>query len=173
MAKRMRQHFENGGGAGSGGLRELLGGSRGGGGRHGSGLPPRLVQASLPIAARLFRAYVGIKAHFDGVASGVGRILNPAGAGSAAPGSSSSTALFGHSIDHRPAKPPPPRRHNLNRILKTLVHVHGLQMLRDGVYNADPHPVSFISPYLYEGLQIQPAVLTHVSSFSDFRRVTS
>jgi hypothetical protein len=28
----------------------------------------------------------------------------------------------------------------MGRILKTLVHVHGLQMLRDGVYNADPHP---------------------------------
>jgi hypothetical protein len=29
---------------------------------------------------------------------------------------------------------------NLGRILKTLVHVHGVQMLLNGVYNADPHP---------------------------------
>ena len=33
---------------------------------------------------------------------------------------------------------------NLKSILSTLVHVHGLQILKDGVYNADPHPgVSF------------------------------
>jgi len=29
---------------------------------------------------------------------------------------------------------------NLGRALKTLVHVHGLQMLKDGVLNMDPHP---------------------------------
>merc|ERR1712232_952123 len=29
---------------------------------------------------------------------------------------------------------------NLKSILNTLVHVHGLQILKDGVYNADPHP---------------------------------
>ncbi|EEC48574.1 predicted protein, partial [Phaeodactylum tricornutum CCAP 1055/1] len=29
---------------------------------------------------------------------------------------------------------------NLGRVLKTLVHVHGLQLMQDGVFNADPHP---------------------------------
>jgi len=29
---------------------------------------------------------------------------------------------------------------DLSRVLKTLVHVHGIQMIKDGVYNADPHP---------------------------------
>ena len=33
-------------------------------------------------------------------------------------------------------------RVNMARALKTLIHVHGLQMIKDGVYNADPHPVS-------------------------------
>jgi hypothetical protein len=28
----------------------------------------------------------------------------------------------------------------LGKVLKTLIHVHGLQLLKDGVYNADPHP---------------------------------
>ena len=28
---------------------------------------------------------------------------------------------------------------NLGRALKTLVHVHGLQLMMSGVYNADPH----------------------------------
>jgi len=29
---------------------------------------------------------------------------------------------------------------NLGRALKTLVHVHGIQMILSGTYNADPHP---------------------------------
>jgi len=29
---------------------------------------------------------------------------------------------------------------DLSRVLKTLIHVHGIQMIKDGVYNADPHP---------------------------------
>ena len=29
---------------------------------------------------------------------------------------------------------------DLSQLLKTLVHVHGCQMLLDGLYNADPHP---------------------------------
>ena len=32
------------------------------------------------------------------------------------------------------------RRHELGRIVRTLVRVHGCQLLLDGVYNADPHP---------------------------------
>jgi aarF domain-containing kinase len=33
---------------------------------------------------------------------------------------------------------------NLNRVIKVLIHVHGLQMIKDGVYNADPHPGNVI-----------------------------
>jgi len=29
---------------------------------------------------------------------------------------------------------------DLSRVLKTLVYVHGIQMIKYGVYNADPHP---------------------------------
>ena len=32
------------------------------------------------------------------------------------------------------------RRHDLSRLVRTLVRVHGCQLLLDGVYNADPHP---------------------------------
>jgi aarF domain-containing kinase len=33
---------------------------------------------------------------------------------------------------------------NLNRVIKVLIKVHGLQMIKDGVYNADPHPGNVI-----------------------------
>jgi len=39
-----------------------------------------------------------------------------------------------------PLRDPPERRHDLSRALRTLVRVHGVAMLLDGVYNADPHP---------------------------------
>merc|ERR1712072_907463 len=29
---------------------------------------------------------------------------------------------------------------NLSRVLKTMIHVHGIQLLRNGAFNADPHP---------------------------------
>merc|ERR1711862_693202 len=42
--------------------------------------------------------------------------------------------------DNRSSKKQQNTNFNLKPILKTLVHVHGLQLLKDGVYNADPHP---------------------------------
>lgn len=37
-----------------------------------------------------------------------------------------------------------PRKIDLSRVLKTLVMVHGVQVMLDGVYNADPHPGNVI-----------------------------
>ena len=133
LAKRMREHFEHGGGdgagPGTGGMKSMLGvGGEGG-----------MIQVTLPLLARLFRAYVGVKEGLDFVGKGVMKITDrlkiPVGRLKLEQSSSrteKATSLFSS----------PPRSHRINvaRVLKTLIYVHGIQMLKDGVYNADPHP---------------------------------
>jgi len=43
-------------------------------------------------------------------------------------------------IDKPPKRKKKKSKTNLSSILKTLVYVHGLQLLSDGVFNVDPHP---------------------------------
>lgn len=67
--------------------------------------------------ARVFRTYAGLKDQFRCMRHNLG-------------------GIFGQRQSKR-------RRHRpiqLGKVLKTLIHVHGLQLLKDGVYNADPHP---------------------------------
>jgi len=166
LARRMREHFEQGGGdsnnaagariaasgPGLGGLRGLLGGGGGGGGgapRDGPAMP-KMVQVSMPMLALLLRTYVGLKERadrfFHAVQSSIGRL----GGDRVAP-----TARIRE-------VPSPRSRINLSRVLKTLIYVHGLQMLRDGVYNADPHPVGLIIifSHLISAYRFLPSPLT-------------
>ena len=114
----VRKHFKSGGGAqGNGGF-----------------LAGLLDVPTLSAAAPLFRGYVALRqgmaaaavAAWNGVAHSVGWLscgwVQP---GLAAP------PHTGAGID-------------LGRVLRTLVHVHGCQLLLDGVYNADPHPGNVI-----------------------------
>mmetsp|Transcript_38579 Transcript_38579/g.71315 ORF Transcript_38579/g.71315 Transcript_38579/m.71315 type:complete len:395 (-) Transcript_38579:315-1499(-) len=126
LAKRMREHFENGGGAGSGGM-ELLGGKK-----------AKFAQAVGPLAARMLRSYAGVKERFENMttrAHNVGAIL--------VRGVTGGIVRPEHRPINRQGKASTAHI-NLGRVLKTLVHVHGLQMLKDGVYNADPHPGNIV-----------------------------
>lgn len=83
--------------------------------------PNRLQRmATSDFGAGVFRAYVGFRDRVDRVRDGVANLFLPS--------------------SQRSERPKRQRPLNMGRILKTLVRVHGLQMLRDGVYNADPHP---------------------------------
>lgn len=75
--------------------------------------------------ARLLRTYATVRDGVDRVRHDVRRALDPA-------------SWSRRSSAERPHRAPP--QVNLARVLRTLVHVHGLQMLVDGVYNQDPHP---------------------------------
>jgi hypothetical protein len=86
-----------------------------------------------PFAARLFRIFVGAKEGIDQTVGGL----------KSAPAKVLRALLHGGSPTLHQHDPPPPREQfpiNLNRVLKILIQVHGLQMLKDGTYNADPHP---------------------------------
>ncbi|KAL3809550.1 hypothetical protein ACHAXA_001824 [Cyclostephanos tholiformis] len=129
LASKMRKHFENGGGATGedGVIRGVLGGNR-----------MRLLNAIGPSAAALLRTYASVKDEIENAAL--------------------SASKFGSLIRRRLSRGgdignPNDRIHdsmgsnnrkkgkvNLGRALKTLVHVHGIQLLLSGTYNADPHP---------------------------------
>eukprot|EP00977_Amphora_coffeiformis_P017990 scaffold6066_cov161-Amphora_coffeaeformis.AAC.7 len=79
-----------------------------------------LLQKTAPLWARVFRTYASVRDGMERFGSSVRRAVNPGSRGTA-------TDRVGTKV-------------NLSRVLRTLVHVHGLQMLMDGVYNADPHP---------------------------------
>jgi len=122
LAERMREHFENGGGAGSGGM-ELLGSKK-----------AKLAQVAGPLAAKLLRTYAGVREKVNNIATRVqnigGVMVKGITCGAVNPKIRPIDRKGQSSVGHI----------NLGRVLKTLVHVHGLQMLQDGVYNADPHP---------------------------------
>lgn len=116
LAKKMREHFENGGGM-TEGAKEILEGE--------TSRVMRLASGPLAgVAARLLRWYGGIKEAVEDMGTNVQRTVAQLTRGS-----------------HNPAKTVQHgARVNLSRVLKTLVHVHGLQMIKDGVCNSDPHP---------------------------------
>lgn len=124
LTKRMREHFEQGGGPGSGGL-ELVGGGK-----------ARMMQVAGPAAARMLRQYAQLKNQAEGVSV---RLYNL--------GASLIKSLSGGKVQPRLRREMEPQHKrastahvNLARVVKTLVQVHGIQMLKDGVWNADPHP---------------------------------
>ena len=81
--------------------------------------------AMSPLGAGLFRTYVGLRERMDTMLAG------------------SLANLLHKDARHNQSTKRKKRRQRpiaLGRVLKTLIHVHGLQLLKDGVYNADPHP---------------------------------
>ena len=81
-----------------------------------------MLQKTAPVWARVFRTYASVRDGVNRFGSSVRRAVDPSSWGTAP-----ETDGVGGKV-------------NLSRVLRTLVHVHGLQMLMDGVYNADPHP---------------------------------
>lgn len=120
VAIRMREHFENGGGAGSGGLRTL--GSK----------KTKLTNVFGPSAMAAIRAYTSAREGIENAALSVAKFGAKLRSGNNGDGSS---LLDG-------GRPAVKKKSNMNRgrALKTLVHVHGVQLLLSGTYNADPHP---------------------------------
>jgi predicted unusual protein kinase regulating ubiquinone biosynthesis (AarF/ABC1/UbiB family) len=118
LMERMKEHMEHGGGAGSGSLKMMEGGTR-------------LLQTFGPTGVRLFRAFAGIKESLEDVAVSC-RVA----------GAKIRNSLTRREIDaaHVTSKRRQRSHVNLGRAIKTLVHVHGLQMIKDGVFNLDSHP---------------------------------
>jgi ABC1 atypical kinase-like domain len=86
----------------------------------------RFVQALAPAGLKMLHLYANVRDRVEQVGSTLRRIVR--------------RDPHGH-IDGNPHPLSRGRKLNLARALKTLIRVHGLQLLRDGVYNADPHPV--------------------------------
>ena len=118
LAKRMMEHFEKGGGAGSGGM-EML------------GAKSKMVNILGPAASGLLRTYADARDQIENIAISLGKT-----------GAKIRAGLGGKNIDivdDTGTKSIPKRTNvNLSRALKTLVHVHGIQLMVSGVYNADP-----------------------------------
>lgn len=114
IAKRIKEHFDQGGGGGDNEgetQMKLLGG----GGGKGAGLWSALG----PFAIHGLRRYARIR---DSVVRFASRIRQG--------GANSSTSI----------QPSKTRHINLSKVLKTMIHVHAVQVMMDGLYNCDPHP---------------------------------
>jgi predicted unusual protein kinase regulating ubiquinone biosynthesis (AarF/ABC1/UbiB family) len=120
LASKMREHFENGGGAGSGGMR-MLGDKQ-----------MKLMNVLGPSATTVLRTYATMR---DGMENTAIALLK---FGSKLRGLGQTRNEVGLIEDSAPKKKKV--NANLGRVLKTLVHVHGIQMILSGTYNADPHP---------------------------------
>lgn len=118
LSKRMREHFENGGGAGSGGL-EMLGGKK-----------MKVMNVVGPAASSLLRSYAAARDFVERAGVNMRNIAVQLRVGLAG----NNTDLL---ADEKKKKK---TNVNLGRALKTLTHVHGIQLMLSGVYNADPHP---------------------------------
>jgi aarF domain-containing kinase len=114
LLARMKEHFEKGGGTGEGSLLAM-------------DFP--LLQKLGPGVTRLIRWYGNVRETAGDFAftlrTASGKMRNAFG------GTDNFVAL---------KNPKRTTKVNLGRVLKTLVHVHGLQLMQDGVFNADPHP---------------------------------
>lgn len=112
LSQRMRDHFEQGGGEEQANVGD-------GTLKHMFDVKSKVMKVVSPNAlASAFRFYVQVKTKVDGVLSSLR--LKPQ--------------------QQQISKEKNHKHFNLKSILSTLVHVHGLQILKDGVYNADPHP---------------------------------
>jgi predicted unusual protein kinase regulating ubiquinone biosynthesis (AarF/ABC1/UbiB family) len=116
LASRMRDHFKNGGGAASG----MLGDRK-----------MKILNAFGPSAAMMLRAYASARDSIENAAIAAVKF-----------GSKLRVGLNNHDIlsDDVQSKKKKKANVNLGRALKTMVHVHGIQLLLGGTYNADPHP---------------------------------
>ncbi len=129
MASKMRKHFENGGDATgeNGVMQEMLGGNR-----------MKLFNALGPSAAALLRTYALAKDEIENAALAVskfGSLIRRSWSRGWNTGNTDDLIHDAIGSNNRKKE-----KVNLGRALKTLVHVHGIQLLVSGTYNADPHP---------------------------------
>ncbi|KAL7532103.1 hypothetical protein ACHAXR_004441 [Thalassiosira sp. AJA248-18] len=122
LASRMREHFENGGGAGEGGM-QMLGDKK-----------MKMMNVFGPGATTMLRTYASVR---DGVENAA---LSVAKFGSKLRAGWNQDNLDFIADDASSSRNKKKAKVNLGRALKTLVHVHGIQLLLSGTYNADPHP---------------------------------
>jgi predicted unusual protein kinase regulating ubiquinone biosynthesis (AarF/ABC1/UbiB family) len=129
MAGKMRKHFENGGGAAGegGGMEGMLGGNK-----------MKFVDVFGPSAAALLRMYASVKDDIENAALSVGKFGSQIRRGWTRGWNIDNPDDLIH--DAMGSNNGKKTKVNLGRALKTLVHVHGIQMLLSGTYNADPHP---------------------------------
>ena len=131
LASRMREHFESGGGAGSGGM-QMVGDKK-----------MKLMKVLGPSAASVLRTYASVR---DSVADTVisltklGAKIPKVGTNLVQFPLTSDKGDLDYLITDSSTKKKKKAKVNLHSALKTLVHVHGLQLLGSGLYNADPHP---------------------------------
>jgi aarF domain-containing kinase len=126
MMKRMKDHFERGGGdAEDGASIHMVPNQK----------TMQLVRLAGPWALKLLRAYAMSR---DVLLDAVHRVTSEVDR------TIKSIQLLptNETVSKRNNSDRKKSRVNMARALKTLIHVHGLQMIKDGVYNADPHPVS-------------------------------
>jgi hypothetical protein len=116
LASKMREHFENGGGAGSGGM-QMLGDKQ-----------MKIMNVFGPSATALLRTYASMRDGIENAAISIVKFGSKLG--------QKDIGLIADSAAKKKKKV----NVNLGRALKTLVHVHGIQMILSGTYNADPHP---------------------------------
>ena len=120
LTKRMREHFEKGGGAGSGGMMGI------------GGKTAKMVNVLGPAASGLLRTYAAARDRVENAAVSLGKL-----------GAKVRAELSGNKqlelIEDTATTKKKKSSVNLGRALKTLVHVHGIQLMLSGVYNADPH----------------------------------
>ena len=124
LSKRMREHFENGGGAGSGGMKMFNGGKQG----------AKMLNIFGPAASAMLRSYAGARDRVEslGISLGiaVGRLRTILS------GKGRSADINIEEKKGRNVK----TKVNLSKALKLLVHVSGIQLMLGRSYNADPHP---------------------------------
>jgi len=119
LASRMREHFENGGGAGSGGM-NMLGDKK-----------MKFLNVFGPTATTMLRTYASVRDGIENAAISAAKFGSKLRTGW---NEDKLDLIADGSMNKKKAKV------NLGRALKTLVHVHGIQLLLSGTYNADPHP---------------------------------
>eukprot|EP00584_Thalassiosira_punctigera_P005995 CAMPEP_0172544322 /NCGR_PEP_ID=MMETSP1067-20121228/14505_1 /TAXON_ID=265564 ORGANISM="Thalassiosira punctigera, Strain Tpunct2005C2" /NCGR_SAMPLE_ID=MMETSP1067 /ASSEMBLY_ACC=CAM_ASM_000444 /LENGTH=610 /DNA_ID=CAMNT_0013330861 /DNA_START=181 /DNA_END=2013 /DNA_ORIENTATION=- len=119
LASRMREHFEKGGGAGSGGM-NMLGDRK-----------MKILNLFGPTASAAIRTYASVKDGMENAAISFAKFGSRLRMGR---GQDNLALVADGGQNKKKANV------NLGRALKTLVHVHGIQLLLSGTYNADPHP---------------------------------
>ena len=118
LASKMKEHFESGGGAESGDM-NMLGNKQ-----------MKLLNIFGPSATSLLRTYASIRDSIGNAAISVVKF--------------GSKLRVGRSVEAGLVVDPAAKKKkktnvNLGRAIKTLVHVHGIQMLLGSAYNSDPH----------------------------------
>ena len=146
ITKRMRDHFESGGGAGEGGM-NMLGGAK-----------FKFLSNFLgPAGAVVLRTYASARNRVEDTMLALQKTTTKIRVGFGGKGS--------EIIQDEAKQTTKKMKVNLGRALKTLVHVHGIQFLVSGVYNADPVSVWIMHIFI---LYIIIRSLYHVTTFFIF-----